>query len=338
MKNGAGEFLKNRWAELLAILLTVLGVVGAFIGPFYTLDTGAEIGLIDLIANNPAGVRVAVLFTAVMLVLPILSIALSLISFKKKQLAIFPLMIMLSVAIISLILRDSLSEGFAAYTDWAEEIAVKQVHFASIFASISFFLSAFFSFFASARVERFSIADIVEMGMLVAMATALNVIRLFRMPTGGSVNFQMLPLFILALRRGPLKGFIGAGIVYGLITCLTDGYGFATFPFDYLLGFGSVALVGVFSPFILKKGLKGYNLKGLLFILIACVLSTFVRFIAGTVSSIVIYNYGFSAAAIYNIGYIGISGAMATAVLMVLYAPLLSLNARFPALDESEEE
>ena len=35
--------------------------------------------------------------------------------------------------------------------------------------------------------------------------------------------------------------------IFGLVTCLTDGYGFYTYPFDYLIGFGSIAVFGFFS-------------------------------------------------------------------------------------------
>ncbi len=172
--------------------------------------------------------------------------------------------------------------------------------------------------------------SIAEDGMLIALAFVLNFIKLFAMPTGGSVNFQMLPLFIIALRRGPARGLIAGGLVYGLLTCITDGWGLYTFPFDYFIGFGSVAVVGFFRSLILNEK-TGYNLKGEIFIFVACMLATVVRFIGGTTSSMVLYGYDFNAAALYNVGYVFISGLISTVVLMALYGPLVRVNNMFPA-------
>lgn len=175
-----------------------------------------------------------------------------------------------------------------------------------------------------------SVGEIAENGILIAMAFGLNFIKL-PIQVQGSVNFQMLPLMIIALRRGPASGLICGGILFGLLTCLTDGYGFVTYPFDYLIGFGSVAVMGFFRPLIFGQNQKGYNFKGEVFLLLAGVLSTFVRFVGGTVSSILIYNTTFVAALIYNVGYISLSGILALAVLMAIYGPLVKVNASFPA-------
>ena len=70
---------------------------------------------------------------------------------------------------------------------------------------------------------------------------------------GGSINLQMLPLMIIALRRGPVTGFVCGGIIYGLFSILADGYPFATYPFDYVIGFGSVGIMGLFNSLIFPK-------------------------------------------------------------------------------------
>ena len=135
---------------------------------------------------------------------------------------------------------------------------------------------------------------------------------------------------ILALRKGPLKGFIGAGITYGLINCLTDGYGIATFPFDYLLGMGSVCVLGFFQSLIFGKDQNGYNFKGILFIIVGGILSTALRFVGGCASSMIIYGYEIKAALAYNVLYVFISGAIATTVLVAIYRPMIMVNKRFP--------
>ena len=172
--------------------------------------------------------------------------------------------------------------------------------------------------------------QIAEEGVLLALAFVLNLVKIPIGATGGSINFQMLPLMIIALRHGPAHGFIAGGIVYGLLTCLTDGYGFACYPFDYLIGFGSVALMGLFKKQIFGEEQEGYNLKGLIFIFIGGMLSTFVRYIGSNVSSIVVYGYTLKAALAYNAFYIPLSGLIATVAFMCLYAPLIRINKLYP--------
>ncbi len=172
--------------------------------------------------------------------------------------------------------------------------------------------------------------QIAEEGVLLAMAFVLNLIKIPVGSTGGSINFQMLPLMIIALRHGPAHGFIAGGIVYGLLTCLTDGYGFACYPFDYLIGFGSVAIMGLFRKQIFGENQEGYNFKGLLFIFIGGMLSTLVRYIGSNVSSIVVYGYTLKAALTYNSIYIPLSGLIATLAFMALYSPLIRINKLYP--------
>ena len=172
--------------------------------------------------------------------------------------------------------------------------------------------------------------QIAEEGVLLALAFVLNLVKIPVGATGGSINFQMLPLLIIALRHGPAHGFIAGGIVYGLLTCVTDGYGFACYPFDYLIGFGSVAVMGFFRKQIFGESQEGYNLKGLIFIFIGGILSTLVRFIGSNVSSIVVYGYTLKAALVYNSFYIPLSGFIATVAFMVLYAPLIRINKLYP--------
>ena len=175
----------------------------------------------------------------------------------------------------------------------------------------------------------FSVRDVAEDGVLIALAFVLNFIKIPVGATGGSINFQMLPLFIIALRHGPAHGLIAGGIAYGLLTCLTDGWGFFTYPFDYLVGFGSVMVLGFFRPLIFGKDQKWYNVKGLLFLALGGALATFVRFMGSMASSMVVYGLDFKAAAIYNSVYIPVAGAVAIGALMALYGPLAKLNIRF---------
>ena len=197
-------------------------------------------------------------------------------------------------------------------------------NFGILFCAIGFALS-------TANVESFTTKQIATEGILLAMAFVLNFIKIPVGASGGSINFQMLPLMILALRYGPTHGFIAGGIVYGLLTCLTDGYGFACYPFDYLIGFGSIAIFGLFRKQIFGDEQNSYNVKGLIFIFVGGMLSTLVRYIGSNVSSIIVYGYSLEAALIYNSIYIPLSGLIATVAFMALYAPLIRINKMYPA-------
>ena len=189
------------------------------------------------------------------------------------------------------IVGDSSQEGFDASLhdvtlSWGSGLGIAFTNFA--FA------------FTMATNKQHTVRQIVEEGMLISLAFVLNFIKIPVGPTGGSINFQMLPLMIIALRHGPQHGFVAGGIIYGLLTCLTDGYGFACYPFDYLIGFGSVAVMGFFRKFIFAEEQKTYNVKGIIFIFVAGLLSTLVRYIGSNVSSIVVYGYSLKAALEYN--------------------------------------
>lgn len=212
---------------------------------------------------------------------------------------------------------------------------------ASAVSMLASMLAVFSLIGASGYARSRSVKTIAEDGVLIAAAFVLNFIRIPIAPTAGSINLQMLPLLVIALRRGPLDGFVAGGIVYGLLTCLTDGYGLATYPFDYLVGFGSVAVLGFFRRFVFAPKQTTYNVKGMVFLTIGVILSTFVRFIGSCTSSMVLYGYDLQAAMIYNYVYVFISGGLALAVLLILYGPLVRVNRLFPSaplISKSEEE
>ena len=198
-------------------------------------------------------------------------------------------------------------------------------------------LAALVGLALSYNEEKMSVRDIAEEGMLVSLAFVLNLITLFKAPTGGSINLQMLPLFLLALRHGPTHGLIAGGIVYGMLTCLTDGYGIQTYPFDYLIGFGSIAVMGAFKNLVFNKDVmeedgnktKGYIL-GEVFIFVGGLLATFIRFMGSTASSMINYETSFVDSLIYNSMYIPISGAIAIVATMALFPALVMLNKKFP--------
>lgn len=178
----------------------------------------------------------------------------------------------------------------------------------------------------------FTVKDIVEIAMLVAAAIVLDLpfLKIRIGSNGGSISFSMIPLFLIAFRKGLFKGFIGIGVVYGLITCFIDGWGIQTYPLDYLLGYGSLSIVGLFSNLVFPKNVDKYSFKGIMYLILSIAVAAFLRLCFATLSGIVIYELDFVGSLVYNIIYVLPSSVIAIALLIVLYKPILAINRSFP--------
>ncbi|KKK80582.1 hypothetical protein LCGC14_2822040 [marine sediment metagenome] len=86
---------------------------------------------------------------------------------------------------------------------------------------------------------------IAQVGITVALAVVLNLMPVFKMPQGGSVSLDMVPIFFLAFYRGPMVGIL-AGAVFGLVDYTIDPFFVhpAQLILDYPLAFGLVGIAG----------------------------------------------------------------------------------------------
>ena len=182
------------------------------------------------------------------------------------------------------------------------------------------------------KVNQFSIRDIVEIAMLIGLAIILDLdfLKIRIVANGGSISFVMVPLIILALRQGFVKGFIGCGLIFGLITCLLDGYGIFTFPFDYLLGFGALAVIGLFNKIILPNNSKKITIKGILFLIVSILIGGSLRLLSSTISGVLFYETTFIESLVYQCLYIPFSVLASLGLVLLLYKPLLLINTLFP--------
>ena len=89
-----------------------------------------------------------------------------------------------------------------------------------------------------------NIVVMVEGALCIALAIVLSKIKLFAMPQGGSVNFEIVPLMIFAYRHGLKKGLF-AGFLNGVLKILLGGYILNPVQaiLDYPLSFMCVGLV-----------------------------------------------------------------------------------------------
>ena len=191
---------------------------------------------------------------------------------------------------------------------------------------------------------KFSVRDIAEIGIMCALAIAIDQLLNVRIGgNGGSISFSCLPLFIISYRHGWFKGFIASGIVFGLITCLFDGWGLITYPFDYLIAFGSIGIAGLFGKKIYKY-VKKDNAKdkmiALLLILATVLIHSVIRILSATVDSVLLYEVSFGAGLLYNLNYVWPTCALLVIFLYVLLPALLAVNNHYPTefLKQEEDE
>lgn len=88
---------------------------------------------------------------------------------------------------------------------------------------------------------------LTEIAAFVALAVICSFIKVWEMPQGGSVSLTMIPILLIAFRRGPLAGIITGGL-YGAVSLLFTGviYHPMSILLDYILAFGLVGIAGLF--------------------------------------------------------------------------------------------
>ena len=85
--------------------------------------------------------------------------------------------------------------------------------------------------------------------MLIALAAALHLVRIFQLPFGGSITLgSMIPILLFSLRRGAKPGIL-AGTMFGFIVLIEEPFIFHPFQvfLDYPLAFGLLGLAGIFK-------------------------------------------------------------------------------------------
>ena len=97
------------------------------------------------------------------------------------------------------------------------------------------------------------IAILSEGALCVALSQVLSWLVIFRMPQGGSVTLEIVPLIVFAWRRGVRWG-CGAGALFGLLHLMLGGY--IVHPvqalLDYPLAYTAIGLAGLW-----RKNLSG---------------------------------------------------------------------------------
>ena len=148
--------------------------------------------------------------------------------------------------------------------------------------------------------------------MALALAVATSMIKVIKLPMGGSVTlFSMLFIVLIGYWYG-IKTGLAAALAYGVLQLLLDPY-ILNIPqvfLDYILGFGALGLSGIFSNS--KHGLiKGY-IVGVIGRFICSFLSGWIFFAVYTPE---FFNSAILYSIVYNGSYIGLEAAVTLVVI-----------------------
>jgi thiamine transporter len=198
---------------------------------------------------------------------------------------------------------------------------------------------------------------IVEVALAIALATVLNFLQI-RLPiniAGGSINLSMLPIAVVALRRGVLSGVV-AGTTFGCLDLLLEPFILVPvqvlldYPLPYLLfGFGVGLFSGLYNQYAQSQGrqLNGrFIARGSLVIIAALACGGLLRLITHTLSGVFFFaeyaadffveNPGLAVAGpvdgglnvwIYSIGYNAlylVPSLVCVGVCLLVIAPVLA--------------
>src|SRR5690606_23361396 len=93
----------------------------------------------------------------------------------------------------------------------------------------------------------------VETAVLVGAALLLSELRLWRAAQGGSITLEMLPIFVLAFRRGGVAGLMGGGL-FGVLQIILGGYIYH--PVQVILDYPAAFLVLGVAGFGLQRQVR----------------------------------------------------------------------------------
>lgn len=208
------------------------------------------------------------------------------------------------------------------FTDWAKQFS-KLLNLPENFQSIAqsplsiatlIGCVALLIVLVKARKIQFTPQLIARIGIALALATILKMLRLYHFPQGGSITLgSMVPIIFIAFLYGPQVGCL-TGFLYGIITLIMDPYILHPVQvlFDYPLPFMCLGVTGFF------KDNKYQRYLGV-------ILAVFLRFVCHFISGVAFFASSAPegvSPALYSLAVngpmIGIEGLICLVIITVL--------------------
>ncbi len=180
--------------------------------------------------------------------------------------------------------------------------------------TIGVILILFLSILITGKDKKFDSKSLVVCAILIALATVLGTITLFKMPQGGSITpFSLVPIAFAGYLYGVRSGVM-VGICVGLLNLIFNPYIVhpAQLFLDYPIAFGALAFGAIF-----RNSKKYPLLKSYLF-------GVFCRYICAVISGVIFFGSyapeGFSSltwSLWYNITYLGVEAAFTSIIFFI---------------------
>ncbi|MFO7814125.1 MAG: energy-coupled thiamine transporter ThiT [Halanaerobiales bacterium] len=133
---------------------------------------------------------------------------------------------------------------------------------------------------------KISLRAITEMSVAVALAVIFNFMPLWKMPQGGSISLEMLPILFIALRWGLKEGLL-AGFVYGMLQLAFNP--FIVHPIQMVLDYPLPYMLLGFSGVFKEQAEKYKNKKINFYIISALLLGGSLRLVSHILSGAVFF-------------------------------------------------
>lgn len=173
-----------------------------------------------------------------------------------------------------------------------------------------------------------SVKEIVEIALLLSLAVVFDLSGL----KIGHAGFNMVPLILIAYRHDPIKSGIIIGIVYAIINMAFDSWqiNIVSLIFDYILGYGCIALLGLFAKKAFSRHSK--HIFNIFWLILSIVVISLSRVLFSSIGGYILgYAPTFVSSFWLNLSiYVGWDCLLALIAFLVLYPTIILINKRFP--------
>ncbi|MDN7243671.1 energy-coupled thiamine transporter ThiT [Planococcus sp. N028] len=137
----------------------------------------------------------------------------------------------------------------------------------------------------------------MEIAIFGALGFVLDFVA-FKMPQGGSVSLVMIPIILIAFRRGVAAGvltglFVGLlQIVTGVISVTPLSFGFVVLQviLDYLVAYGVVGFAGMMRGSYLNSEKAGKTGKMITAIVAGVLIGSFLRYVVHVITGVLFFG------------------------------------------------
>ncbi|UJF27798.1 energy-coupled thiamine transporter ThiT [Planococcus sp. 107-1] len=171
----------------------------------------------------------------------------------------------------------------------------------------------------------------VEIAIFGALGYVLDFVA-FKMPQGGSVSLVMIPIVLMAFRRGMAAGIL-TGLLVGLLQIVTGvisvtplSFGFVVMQviLDYLVAYGVVGFAGLLRGNYLKAHQQGKSGGMIAAVVIGVLIASLLRYLMHVVTGVLFFGMFaegnvFVYSAVYNATYMIPVFLLAAAVCSALF-------------------